>query len=717
MKICLFGFLMLFGLRAVSPAEQNWVGMETGDTFGIKNPNYVIQFSKQDGHIVSISAGTTQTPICTGEGNEWLWSLGLSSHLPDITTTENQSNEERKQRKNSTSVDIFLHPKSNGITQFLYRWSDDSEELDLSYYSHGTTLVTMHVIPSEKNYIDMVGEVYNGFPAVAVTFNFPQNIMFDTYNLRRFIFPNGLGVAFNSNFYKSHHRTLWNYPNLFSDFVSIESDAGTLAIYAIQKVNQFTPANLTTLGMNTTGVYHHNFATYIYPYTTWSSPTMRFQIGLDTRLALEDYAHVHRFDRTLSLEQKLGDPLFSKVAQDLMVKIHIPGSFQTVTQGLSELPRNTLLHPVAYWRGGFDHNYPDFLPPDEKLGGVVGFSKMITTAQKMGMLVMPYINPTWWNESESLNLLHRENISVYNLDGTLRWEEYFKNGGYAVTPTHDGVRRTIVQLINRLKNDYGIDLLFEDQIGARSWLYDRNPRALSPTGYTQGLIDMARMHSQSLPIFTERGFDQLIPWESGFCGLPTESYPEFDDYNAQWGKGNWTIYPLALYLAHDKVGFYQHDLSVPTMTRYLKQLSWNLVYGYGLSINMTEHPSKEEIAWWNLLGRIQKEVCAKYMGKKLTDYQQFPNGVVKSTFEDYSILGNFSGGEFTAIPTGDSKIQVAKDGFLVVDSQNNNVAGVFTQYNNQRFDQPTLLLFDMTKSNRMLFQYTFPENRLQESKI
>ena len=66
---------------------------------------------------------------------------------------------------------------------------------------------------------------------------------------------------------------------------------------------------------------------------------------------------------------------------------------------LQQLPSPLLLHPAGYQAGGFDVNDPDFLPPDPSFGTTADFSAMIAAAHRLGDLVMPYGNLSWWDPS------------------------------------------------------------------------------------------------------------------------------------------------------------------------------------------------------------------------------------------------------------------------------------------------------------------------------
>ena len=634
----------------------------------------------------------------------------MNSNIPGLNEGEGNSNKDY-----AYLPDQLINPSSSKITSFQYQWDDNKGVLVFRFISDGKTAIRINIQFSGTNTLDFTADINNLFRGTGVRFDFPQGLLFSTVSLNRFIYPEGIGVAFKPDFYQENKTQSGHYPPLFSDYVSLETGNETLAIYAIQKKDEFNPADLFTGGYGThQGIYEHRFITFITPGSEWKSPVLRWVLGETTQQSLFRYSLDNGLALGKSLDRKLGNDLFDKVAKGLTVKADIreQGNFERVLQALSNYPEGSLFHPVNYWNKGFDRNYPDFLPPDEGLGNDSGFRKMIQTAHDRKMLVMPYTNFTWWNESPSLNSIDRKSITSQNLDGTLRIEYYNNGSGHVVTPQHPEVKRICLPIIQKLQSDYKIDILFEDQLGARPWMYDRNTVSETPIGYVQGIINLAKDHTKDIPLYTERGFDFLIPEISGFCGLPNLSYPNFKDLNSKWGAGNWECYPLAQYLAHDKTAFYQHDLAVETMTDTIEKLSWNLVYGYGLTINMKQDISSDEKEWVRILGEIHRLIIAKYTGKKLISYTPSESGLVQSQYGDLLIWGNFSDRDQEINQTRLSGWKVSRGGFLVTDTKYNPLAGVFSSWKNGTFTSPHLILFETTGKLKIKTDYAIPEPRL-----
>ena len=83
----------------------------------------------------------------------------------------------------------------------------------------------------------------------------------------------------------------------------------------------------------------------------------------------------------------------------------------------------------------------------------------------------------------------------------------------------------------------------------------------------------------------------------------------------------WTVFPLAEYIAHDKTAMLYHDLGQFVMNQ--ETLSWTLGLGYGLSFScgaasLANDGPREWLRW---LDRLQKSVCARYVGEPVRAFQ------------------------------------------------------------------------------------------------
>jgi hypothetical protein len=72
-----------------------------------------------------------------------------------------------------------------------------------------------------------------------------------------------------------------------------------------------------------------------------------------------------------------------------------------------------------------------------------------------------------------------------------------------------------VKAANRLTrrqftDEYPVDILLQDQCGARTWKYDLNPASPTPYAYTEGMLSMIEEDARLVPLSTEDGFDRVV---------------------------------------------------------------------------------------------------------------------------------------------------------------------------------------------------------------
>ncbi|MBC7289644.1 MAG: hypothetical protein H5T86_16730, partial [Armatimonadetes bacterium] len=165
---------------------------------------------------------------------------------------------------------------------------------------------------------------------------------------------------------------------------------------------------------------------------------------------------------------------------------------------------------------GFDKAYPDYLPPPPDFGTVDELRELYRKARGLGFLMMPYVNPTWWCDQSPSLAQYGDQVLAIGLDGKPYREAYGhaepRNRGWSICALHPLVRQLDDRCLQQFVDDLGADILFQDQIGARGWLYDLNPAEPTPYAYTEGMIALARHDSQRVPLSTERGWDRLIPY-------------------------------------------------------------------------------------------------------------------------------------------------------------------------------------------------------------
>ena len=468
-----------------------------------------------------------------------------------------------------------------------------------------------------------------------------------------------------------------SYPVAFSDFMHLDSRAGIAALYRVQPRTAkhpwdtanvlseiFVPGALACGADELGGYCDHAFNTYVRPGETWRAPAVRMTLGVPVYEDLARYCEANRLTRTLA--DKISPEVLARLKQSVL--LHLGGTCREKTAALDTLPVPALIHFADYLRGGFDKQYPDHLPVHPDFGTPAEFKAFFDRAHTLGHLVCPYTNPTWWCDHPKGPTFAREGDAPLfkDLNGKPCFESYGNgnNVGWAITFWHPAVQAANRVTVRQFTRDYPVDVLFQDQCGSRGWRYDANPASPTPYANSEGIIAMNDEDSRLVPIGTECGWDRVANYQTLLCGLTWGIMPPAG-YNPTWASlfkdaqayppETWEIFPLALAVMHEKAIFLHHDLGQYVSND--QSLSWTLGLGYSLSYRastteLSQDAPREWLAW---LARLQKSVCAGYLGKPLRDFNHdrtplfasgnalrrtADDGVLRATYGDVRILAN-----------------------------------------------------------------------------
>ena len=455
-----------------------------------------------------------------------------------------------------------------------------------------------------------------------------------------------------------------DYPPAFADFLHLETTEGNASLYGVQPAPAdpwagetnaaalFVPGRLGWGADTQGGYFERAFGTYITPGQTWQSPVVRLTLGQTVTNSLQAYGQDNAFNRTLA--DKMSPDVLGKFKQSVLV--NLDGTAAQMTEHLSQLPSPALVHFEQYLRGGFDKEYPDHFPPNAWFGTPAEFTNFLGQCRQAGLLSMPYSNPTWWcdNPRGPTFLAAGTAPLLIQLDGSNSYENYSGNDGYTVCHWHPDVQTANRATRDGFVTNYPVDILFQDQVGARTWQYDLNTASPTPYAYAAGLAAQAAEDSQSLPLSTENGWDRVINYEAQFSGMtwglvPTENPPSWREFlRDRFDPATWQVFPLAQYLAHDKLSMIHHDLG--QFVTNDEVLSWTLGLGYGMSLrfNATDLDQEPTQQWLRWLDRLQKSVCARYVGEPIYSFSHAwgtnsvdpDNGVMQATYGPVNILAN-----------------------------------------------------------------------------
>lgn len=452
-----------------------------------------------------------------------------------------------------------------------------------------------------------------------------------------------------------------SYPPLFSDFVHLDGAGGRVAIYGVQPrtwqpwaatTNRdavFVPGRLAYGGDEDGGWFGRSFAPFVKAGTVWTSPVLRIAIGRD------DAQNIAACLAANGIAKRLADKLPAAKLDTLRksVLLKFLGPARDMRASLDALPVPTLLHTCDYVQGGFDKQYPDHLPPNERFGTLDELKTAFREARERGHLVMPYTNPTWWCDEPRGPTFERagEGSLLVKLDGSRSREQYGPNPGWTITYWHPAVQAANRETRRQFLEDVPVDILFQDQCGARSWHYDLNPASPRPDAYVEGLLSMVDEDSRIVPLATEDGWDRVLDGQVQCCGftfplgMPGKSYaPEL---KRRFPPSTWSLYPFAQRAAQDKVMFLHHDLG-----RFVvddRTMAWTLGLGFHMSFVASARALGEDRPreWLRWLAQVQRSVCARYAGVPLRAFEHVQgteeegcDGVTRATYARLQLAAN-----------------------------------------------------------------------------
>lgn len=606
----------------------------------------------------------------------------------------------------------FDKGRSKTSKDFKFKYTYEDNELIFFYTDVKTgSQVSIEIVPSNKNYIDFIVTIYNKYKRTLLSFSFPETISFNYRRVKQVVFPYKLGIGLLRSFYQKRKELLGKYPDLFADLVSLQLDQGSVSIYGIQKDHElFRPADLETGYYNFRGgigYYTHKYICYTKKNEEIELPVIRMNFNNNFKEVIKDYNDENGISRSASLKEKAGFSLFNRLKKSILLKVELLKNrdFNYIRNFLNYLSSPAIIHLVSFWPKGFDRNYPDYLPPDKAYGTTEDMRSLCKRAKDMGFIVMPYTNPTWWNKSKTLSKLGLKNIALINKNKRYITENYNNSIGYLVNPFNNKVISRINKTVEEFTKIVPCDILFEDQLGAREWIYAYNKDMPSPLAYSQGMINTAKRNSKKISLFTEEGFDRLIPYELGFCNMSAANHLPPDDYfNIRFGDNNWQYFPLALYMAHDKIAFYQHNLAHEVFADTREKISWNMVFGHSLNIGRWVSDWNRQRYDYKIADTIQKEIISEYFGKKLTHFQILDEDVYCSQFKDIIVIGNFSKENYKV-----NRYTIVPGGFMVINKTGTLLAGIFNRFNGEYLGGERIIILKL-KDNRLYIKQLDPEN-------
>lgn len=632
------------------------------DRLRISTPRYELVLNKANGAILGITdrAATAAMPIASRNGCLWGASYQGGAYQGGCNLSA------------------------------VYHWDAVKSILTLRYSSMSASATV--TIGFSSNWFDAKLAIENHMGATLQTVVFPSDMVLEASSVQAAYIPYYLpGARLNAKFFSTHRSISVIYPSAraFADYLAVDYAGGRLAWYAINPGGKIAPVQLGFKDDDKTkaGTFYtfHAFQAWTRDGGTFTTPIVRFQVGATPSDSITTYREANGILAYPNLQDKLGSLAPTLLAAPL-VKVDFRGihrTFGDLSTRLALVRSPAILHPVSYWPVGFDRNYPDFLPPDPQFGTMADFRAFVDAAHARGLLVMPYTNPTWWDDQSptAKSAPDLAALAVIGLDGKPVFEHYAANHGFVPSPSSPAVQQRLAALMSQWRKDVPVDLVLQDQIGSRSWLRDFNPAASDPQGYSDAWLAFTRQFANQR-LMTEDGWDRIAATETGFTGSLLTGTTVWNPTGVRWGEhsrgnqafgaGQWEPYPLADWLFHDKVLFYHHDLDHTPMNAGVEVLTWNAAFGvmagYLWPELHTSHPD-----WPAIAAAFQPAVMSRTAGIILSEYRTLADEVTESRFGDLTVVANWNAGSTYAV----DGYTVAPSGCLARSGDGSVIGGVF----------------------------------------
>jgi hypothetical protein len=635
--------------------------------------NYALTLSKTNGGILAITDRTTNATLAVTSRNGCFW----GSSYPGNSKT-------------------YLGGCNYGAGKpdsFRYTWDAVRNVLTLTYHSASTPGVDAAVnLAFQPGWFDLRLSLTNHMGATMESAFFPSDLLFSAGSVQSAYVPYYLpGARVLTGFFSGHDSISMTYPShAFADYLAVDYAGGRLAWYSIHPDSLVAPVVFGFQDDDKTnpGSFYafHTFQTWVPDGNRFDTPAVRVQVGASPQDSANLYRTANGIAAYPGLSDKLGD-LAATLAAAPLVKMDfrsLNDSFANVSSRLGLVRAPAILHPVSYWPPAFDRNYPDFLPPDTRFGSTEDFSAFAGAAHSLGLLVMPYTNPTWW-DTQSPTVVASGDIAalaVLNQGGRPVYETYGPNSGFVSSPWAPGVQNRLAALMAQWTTDVPVDLVFHDQIGSRPWLRDFNPAAPDPQSYSSHWLDFTNSYTGQY-LMTEDGWDRIAATEIGFAGSLLTGATTWTPTQVRWGPGSrgntafgaglWEPYPIGVWMFHDKVFFYHHDLDALPMNAGVEVLTWNAAFGVNAGYYWPELHSPNP-DWAAIAAAFQPAVMSRAAGRILSAYRTVADGVTSSRFDDLSVIANWNVGSTWQVDGH----TIAPSGCLARSDDGALLAGVFT---------------------------------------
>lgn len=456
-------------------------------------------------------------------------------------------------------------------------------------------------------------------------------------------------------------------PNSFADFAVFEYNGGReLAVYSVQPCDwepfagakdiskmYIVPRFLFLGKPNGNGVLERRFVLHAKDEKTVTTPVTRLHVVPDVYAAAKAFQQANGITKTMD---EMYEPEFLRKFKSLLMvadaDVHRTKYSQNKVQ-IEKLPPN-IYHLTFYMLGDFDKKYPDLLPPLPRWGTLADFDALSRQIKAKGGLFMPYTNPTMWCDAPKGPTFEREGEAPlqYDLNGRKVRESWGATTSWATCLWHPAVRAINDEIVRSFSKDHAVDIVFQDQIGARSLPrgaagYDTNAASPAPHARIEGFLSQAKNDFKKVPLGTEDFWAHLARTHLIGQGL-NESTVRLNPGKSMmkdiYPPETFEIFPLTALLTHEQSSMFyiRTGLAIPDM-----QIAWALALGYGMYAEYSYLQSSGadlDRIWY--LAEIHKAVAARYTGKPLKAFKHNwgkngNDGTITAQYGNVKIFSNF----------------------------------------------------------------------------
>jgi hypothetical protein len=523
---------------------------------------------------------------------------------------------------------------------------------------------------------------------------YPQALYVPVTEGMWYIDPIWGGLARNHEAILAGHRFMGACPQATHDLsVLLLPDGGAAGTWSVQPSDGrifrrthfgLVPDQLKTRGE--TGL-SHGVSCWLAKGEENALPTIRF---VRTGGPFELFS-AYRRDNAMDAWPPLAEKLTPRLAEKLPHAVHLKAWFRGIARyeregRMDELfamlpPPPVLIEFVASTRNGrHDTLYPDFLDFDLKAGGAPMMKRLIQRFKERGDLVTMYTHPAWWDETSTsvIEMGGPEALALRGRTGEILVQEWSGNNGFAVGVWRKPVRTFVRDQLETLRDDFGFDMIFQDQIGTRSDYDFSADFGRPPYAWMQALFDIVELSASVLPVSGEgvgpdRAFRDMSATFGFYLITLQKSRTRF--FDSQHAAGSTLQWPLGTMVLHDKVAFYSHNLErTDTASNEPSRayISWCLAAGMGIHYTMEEVLADDQAGLGNqrfaAMAHIQRTVGSKFFGQPMTGFAftSYDPEVTRTEFANGLVVLASHDDAPTTLTGGDVEVEVPPHGFLAL---------------------------------------------------